>query len=146
MTLRVTLAFVNACAPDSGGPDRLLAGADRVSSCADSSGARTKVSEPMLVSLTKGRVLAQNLARRIATRYPPVIANTPELVVSKERFEQILEAVFSDELERGRRFGFLARVALGYALKGKLREIGYGDEFVDFTAKKLGQRLTRGEE
>jgi hypothetical protein len=97
----------------------------------------------MLPSLTKARVLARNLARRIATRYPPVIANTPEPVVSKERFEQILEAVFSGELERGSRFGFVARVTLGYALKGELREIGYGDEFVDFTAKKLGQRLTR---
>lgn len=97
----------------------------------------------MPVSLAEARVLAQNLARRIATRYPPVIANTPEPVVSKERFEQILEAVFSDELERGSRFGFMARFTLGYVLKGKLREIGYGDEFVDFTAKKLGQRLAR---
>lgn len=97
----------------------------------------------MLFSLAKVRVLAQNLAQCIATRYPPVIANTPEPVVSQERVEQILDAVFSSELERRNQFGFAARATLGYALKWKLREIGYDDEFVDFAAKTLGKRLAR---
>jgi hypothetical protein len=97
----------------------------------------------MLFSLAKVRVLAQNLAGRIATRYPPVIANTPERVVSQERVEEILDAVFSSELRRGSRFGFAARTTLGYALKLRLRETGYDDEFVAFAARKLGQRLTR---
>jgi hypothetical protein len=96
-----------------------------------------------LFSLGKVNVLAQSLAERITTRYPPVIANTPERVVSQERFKEILDAVFSDELKRGNRFGFGVRLTLGYALKWKLREIGYDDEFVDFAAKKLGQRLAR---
>jgi predicted metal-dependent TIM-barrel fold hydrolase len=96
-----------------------------------------------LFSLGKVDALAQSLAQRITTRYPPVIANTPEPVVSQERFEEILDAVFSNELERGSRYGLAVRVTLGYALRWKLREIGYDDEFVDFAAKKLGQRLTR---
>ena len=94
-----------------------------------------------LFALGEVNGLAQSLAQRITTRYPPVIANTPERVVSQARVEEILDAVFSGELEGRSRFGFVARATLGYALKWKLRETGYDNEFVDFTTKKLGQRL-----
>ena len=99
-----------------------------------------------LFSLGKADTLAQSLARRITTRYPPVIANTPEQVVSRERVEEIIDTIFSVEIESGSRPGIVFRTALGHAFKWKLREIGYDDEFVDFAAKKLGDRLAHRSE
>ena len=96
-----------------------------------------------LFSLGKVEALAQSLAQRITTRYPPVIANTPEPVVSQERVEQILDSILSSEFETRGRFGIVVRATLGYALRWRLREIGYDDQFVDFAAKKLSQQLTR---
>jgi hypothetical protein len=96
-----------------------------------------------LFSLGKVEALAQSLAQRITTRYPPVIANTPEPVVSRERVEEILESILSGEFETGGRLGVVVRAMLGYALKRRLREIGYDNEFVDFAVRRLGQRLTR---
>jgi hypothetical protein len=87
--------------------------------------------------------LANSLAQRITTRYPPVIANTPEQTVSRRRIEEILENIFSSEFQSGSRLGILGRMKLGHAFKWKLREMGYDDKFVDFVAKKLIEQLTR---
>ena len=94
-------------------------------------------------SLGKLDVLAQSLAQHITTRYPPVIANTPEPVVSRERVEEILDAILSSEFESRSRLGIVARAALQYRFKWHLREIGYDDRFVEFATKKLDRRLTR---
>ncbi len=98
-----------------------------------------------LTAFSPGKVtiLAESLAQRIATRYPPVIANTPEPMVSQERVEEILDSVLSGELKGRNRPGIVARATLAYAFRRRLRESGYDDEFVEFAAKKLGQRLNR---
>jgi hypothetical protein len=96
-----------------------------------------------LYSLTLSQAtLAQSLAQRIIARYPPVIANSPERVVSRERVEEILDAVFCSELQRGSRLGLVPRVMLGYALKRRLQETGYDDEFIDFATRTLRRRLS----
>jgi len=87
--------------------------------------------------------LAESLAQRVTTRYPPVIANAPEQTVSQGRIEEILEEIFSSEFQGGARFGIVRRTKIGYAFKWRLREIGYDDKFVDFAAKKLSKQLTR---
>jgi hypothetical protein len=88
------------------------------------------------------KALANSLTHRITTRFPPVIANTPEQTVSQRRIEEILQDIFSSEFKSGSRLGILARMKLAYAFKWKLREIGYDDKFVDFITKKLDEQLT----
>src|SRR6266540_7439334 len=87
----------------------------------------------------------KSLAQRITTRYPPVIANTPEQIVSEKRIAEILEEIFSSAPQfRGEnRLGILGRAKLGYAFKWELREIGYEEKFVDFAAEILIEQLTR---
>ena len=96
-----------------------------------------------LFSFSKVDALANSLVQRIATRYPSVIANTPEQTVSQGRIEEILEEIFSNEFQSGSRLGIMGRTKLGYAFRWKLRETGYDDKFVDFVAKKLSEQLTR---
>ena len=87
--------------------------------------------------------LADRLAQRIAVRYPPVIANTPEQTVSRGRIEEILEEIFSSEFQSESRLGVLGGAKLRYAFKGTLRETGYDEKFVDFATKELSKQLTR---
>lgn len=88
------------------------------------------------------KALANRLTQRIATRFPPVIANTPEQTVSQQRIEEILQDIFSSEFKRGSRLGILAKTRLAYAFKWRLREAGYDDKFVDFMTRKLNEQLT----
>jgi hypothetical protein len=89
------------------------------------------------------KALANRLTQRIATRFPPVIANTPEQTVSQQRIEEILQDIFSSEFKSGSRLGILAKMKLAYAFKWKLWQIGYDDKFVDFVTKKLNEQLIR---
>ena len=92
--------------------------------------------------------LAKNVAQRIATRYPPVIANNPERTVSPERIAEILQEAFASvpQFHQNGPLGLLGRTKLGNIFKWELREIGYEDEFVDFAAKNLAERLTQRDE
>lgn len=85
---------------------------------------------------------ARNLARGVARRYPPVIANDPEQTVSQKRVAGILEQVLSTAsgLEP---LGFFRRALLGKSFKRELKEIGYEEEFVETAAKELTSRLRR---
>ena len=94
-----------------------------------------------LFSFSKVDALAQSLAQSITSRYPPVIANTPEQTVSQGRIEEILEEIFSSEFQSGSRLGILGRTKLRYAFKSRLRETGYDEKFIDFAAKKLSKQM-----
>ncbi len=98
-----------------------------------------------LFSPSKVKAFAKIMGRRITTRYPPVIANNPEQIVSQKRIAEILEEIFSGAPQfRGEnRPGILGRAKLRYAFKWELREIGYEEKFVDFAAEKLIEQLTR---
>jgi len=98
-----------------------------------------------LFSFSKTNAFAKSLAQRITTRYPPVIANNPEQIVSQKRIAEILEEIFSGAHQfRGKnRLGRLGRAKLGHAFKWELKEIGYEEKFVEFAAEKLVEQLTR---
>ena len=98
-----------------------------------------------LFSLGKVDALARSLAQRIATRYPPVIANTPEQTVSQGRIEEILEEI-SSEFQSGGRLGTLGKAKLRYALKWRLRETGYDEKFIDFAVRKFSRQTPRRSE
>ena len=98
-----------------------------------------------LFSPSKVNAFAKIMGRRITTRCPPVIANSPEQIVSQKRIAEILEEIFSSapQFRVENRLGILGRVRLGHAFKWELREIGYEEKFVDFAAEKLIEQLTR---
>jgi len=100
----------------------------------------------MLFSSRKFGALIGSVAQRISARFPPLVANNPERVVSKKRIEEILEETFAATLqsELENQIGFLGRARLRNTLKRQLREIGYDEQFVDFAAGKFIEQLTRG--
>lgn len=83
--------------------------------------------------------LAQSLARDIASRYPPEIANDPEPMVSRERRSEILKNIFlrARQFNLESRLGALARFRLGSALKWQLKEMGYDENFIDTAMEHL---------
>jgi hypothetical protein len=99
----------------------------------------------MLFSPRTFDTLLDGVARRISARFPPVVANDPERKVSQERIKQIVEETFAAALqsEPERQIGVVGRVRLRSALKRKLREIGYDDEFVDFAVETFMARFMR---
>lgn len=89
---------------------------------------------------------ARTLARNIARRYPPVIANNPEQTVSRKRIAEILAQVMLGvpEFNHGNRPGILDRARLGMAFKAELRELGYEDGFINRAARELTTHLALG--
>lgn len=94
-------------------------------------------------SQDKISALARNVAQLIITRYPPVIANNPERPVLQKRVAEILQDAFSSapQLDQEGPLGLLGRAKLRNVFKWELREIGYEEEFIDFAAKSLIERL-----
>ena len=88
---------------------------------------------------------AKNLAEFITKRYPPVIANNPERVVSKNRIVEILDETFASahRFHRENRLGMLGTAKLTNAFKGQLREFGYDENFVELATDNLKRRLAR---
>ena len=89
--------------------------------------------------------LVQQVARRIAERCPPVIANNPERTVSQERIEEILADTIAGALQfrQAGRVGFLSRLRLKSELRQALRETGFEEGFADLAAGKLNEQLSR---
>ncbi len=88
--------------------------------------------------------LAQSLAADIASRYPAEIANSPEPLVSQRRRSEILEKIFSRarEFSQENRLGIFGRIRLGSALKWRLKEMGYNEEFIDTAMEHLVASVT----
>ena len=92
----------------------------------------------------KADTLAESLAEAISKRYPPVIANNPEQVVSQKRIAEILDNAFAaaGQFRRENRLGLLGRAKLASAFKGRLRELGYDEEFVGMASGRLAKALS----
>ena len=88
--------------------------------------------------------LAQSLAADIASRYPAEIANSPEPLVSQRRRSEILEKIFSRarEFSQENRLGIFGRIRLGSALKWRLKEMGYDEQFIDTAMEHLVASVT----
>jgi len=99
-----------------------------------------------LFSSGKTDEFAKTLAQGIARRYPPVIANSPEQMVSHKRVMEILEEAFAraHQFERENRLGILGRAKLGHTFKWELKEMGYEGKFVEMATGELAVHLVRG--
>lgn len=98
-----------------------------------------------LFSPSRIQECARSLAGDIARRYPAAIANSPEPLVSQRRRSEILEMVFSQvrQFSQERRLGVLGQIRLGGALKWRLKEMGYDEEFIDVATEYLAASVTR---
>jgi hypothetical protein len=94
-------------------------------------------------SPSKVKSFAKDLAQRITTRYPPVIASYPEQTISQKRMAEILEEILASasQFRAENRLGVLGRAKLEHAFKWELREIGYEEKFVEFATEKLVEQL-----
>ena len=88
---------------------------------------------------------AKVLARDIAKRYPPAIANNPEQTVSTKRLTSILEDAFgrAHAFKSEEKLGIYGKAKLGNTFKWELKELGYNDKFVDLATEGLVVFLTR---
>ncbi len=89
---------------------------------------------------------AKVLARDIAKRYPPAIANNPEQTVSAKRLTSILEDAFgkAHAFKAEEKLGIYGKAKLGNTFKWELKELGYNEKFVDLATEGLVVFLTRG--
>ncbi|MGB7543624.1 MAG: hypothetical protein WA373_11120 [Burkholderiales bacterium] len=99
-----------------------------------------------LFSSGKVDEFARDLALDLARRYPAVIANDPEPMVSQKRVAEILEETFTHArgFNRENQLGMLGRAKLGRTFKWELKEMGYERKFVETAAEELAVRLVRG--
>src|SRR5690349_5178781 len=86
-----------------------------------------------LFSPSKVDSFAETLASRVARRYPPAVANNPGQVISAARVATILEESFSGvhRFNESNRLGIFGKAKLGKAFRWALREMGYGEDFID---------------
>lgn len=89
--------------------------------------------------------MANGLARDVARRYPPAIANNPAQVVSPQRLSEILEEVFARAADfgRGNKLGWYKRARLGRRFRWELNELGYDRKFADRASESLIRCVTR---
>jgi hypothetical protein len=82
---------------------------------------------------SKVDAFAKTLASQVARRYPPAVANNPEQIISTQRLTAILEETFSGArgFNQDNRLGMLSKAKLGNTFRWTLREMGYGEEFID---------------
>jgi len=90
-------------------------------------------------------VFAKSLAQDIAKRYPPVIANNPDQMVSQKRLTTILEDTFNraQQFNRENELGMFKKAKLGNSFKWELKEMGYDEKFIDMATEGLIVYLTR---
>lgn len=89
--------------------------------------------------------MAKSLARDVAKRYPPAIANNPAQMVSPQRLSGILEEVYTGAIEfcRENKLGWYKRALLGKGFRWELNELGYEEKFVDTATEGLIRSVTR---
>ncbi len=92
----------------------------------------------------KADAFAESLAEAISKRYPPVIANNPELVISRKRIGEILDHVFAAAhvFHQENRLGFMGRTKLASAFKWRLRELGYDEQFIGMASGRLAKTFS----
>jgi hypothetical protein len=88
---------------------------------------------------------AKSLAREIAERCAPGEAERPEDKRGRRRLTRTLESVYSKarEYRREHRLGVYRKARLGNTFKWELKELGYGEQFVEETTKGLVLSISR---
>jgi len=82
---------------------------------------------------------AKELASGIAKRYPPALQNRPDRALSVARVSKILEDSFSRaaEFQRTHKLGVYKKARLGNAFRWEMKELGYGERFIELATEGL---------
>jgi len=98
------------------------------------------------LSTRKVTEFAKILAKDVAKRYPPAIANNPAQMVSQKRLSGILEEAFTRaaEFNRENKLGWFKKAKLGNEFRWELKELGYDQKFIEVATEGLIVYVTRG--
>lgn len=88
---------------------------------------------------------AKSLAEAVAKRYPPSLERSAEKKVSVARVTKVLEDALQSaaEFARQKRLGTFNKARLGNSFKWELKELGYGERFVEVATEGLIVYITR---
>jgi hypothetical protein len=89
---------------------------------------------------------AQDLAGRLAKRYPPAIDVDPGKKVSENRLTRVLEETLAHaaDFQKEHKLGVFGKAKLTNEFKWQLKELGYSDRFIDVATEGLMVYVTRG--
>jgi len=89
---------------------------------------------------------AGKLAEMVAKRYPPALDQAKEKRVSANRITKVLEDVLEEAASYGEknRLGVYKKARLANAFKWSLKELGYGEKFIEVATEGLVVYTTRG--
>ena len=98
------------------------------------------------LSTRKVTEFAKSLAKDVAKRYPPAIANNPAQMVSQKRLSGILEEAFTRaaEFNQENKLGWFKKAKLGNEFRWELKELGYDQKFIEVATEGLIVYVTRG--
>lgn len=88
---------------------------------------------------------AKALAEAVAKRYPPALERSAEKKVSVARVTKVLEDALQNaaQFAQDKRLGTFNKARLGNSFKWELKELGYGERFVDVATEGLIVYITR---
>lgn len=88
---------------------------------------------------------AKSLAEAVAKRYPPSLERSAEKKVSVARVTKVLEDALQSaaEFAQQKRLGTFNKARLGNSFKWELKELGYGERFVEVATEGLIVYITR---
>ena len=88
---------------------------------------------------------AKSLADAVAKRYPPSLERSDEKKVSVARVTKVLEDALQNaaQFAQEKRLGTLSKARLGNSFKWELKELGYGERFVEVATEGLIVYVTR---
>ena len=89
---------------------------------------------------------ARQLAVNLSKRYPPALDLNPEKKISANRLTKVLEDTLATaaNFQREHKLGLFGKAKLGNEFKWQLKELGYGDQFIEVATEGLMVYITRG--
>ncbi len=88
---------------------------------------------------------AKSLAEAVAKRYPPSLERSAEKKVSVTRVTKVLEDALANaaEFAKEKKLGTFNKARLGNSFKWELKELGYGERFIEVATEGLIVYITR---
>jgi hypothetical protein len=88
---------------------------------------------------------AKELAQELAKKYPPVLDQSPESMLSEKRLTRILEDTCNRALafKNEHKLGVYKKARLGNTFRWELEEMGYTRKFIDTATEGLVVYLAR---
>lgn len=88
---------------------------------------------------------ARELAQELARRYPPAMESGSERKISAKGISNILEGIYQKavDFKHDNNLGFISTAKIGNTFRWELKELGYGDKFIEVATEGLVVYLTR---